>query len=304
MTGPIAGMPAVSMSALPGRVHDTLALAKEIEERGFAGIYSPGVGDMSLCLSLAHVTDHIPFGATVQPIYNRAPEDTAEAVGYIHEVSGGRFYFGIGVSHVSFHGRMALPAGRPLDDVRTYVERLRRAGERSGQLPPIVLAALRDNMVKLSVEVADGAVWANGSLSYMAHSLPLIPQDRIDAGFFVGNMIPTVVDDDRAAAAATLRRNLTMYMSFPNYRRYWRAAGYVEEMDAIEQAVEAGDRDRLPSLMSDRWLADCTLSGTVSEVRDGLARWLDAGVSTPILVPQSTRGGRVNAFKDLFSAFP
>jgi len=83
-------------------------------------------------------------------------------------------------------------------------------------------------------------------------------------------MIPTVIDRDRTAAAATLRRNLTMYMSFPNYRRYWRAAGYVEEMDAVEEAVAAGDRDRLPSLMSDRWLADCTLSGSAGEVREGV----------------------------------
>ena len=68
-------------------------------------------------------------------------------------------------------------------------------------------------------------------------------------------MIPTVIDDDRAAADAINRRTMTGYVTLPNYRNYWKQAGYVEEMEAIEAALAAGERDRLPSLMSD---AGCT----------------------------------------------
>ncbi len=37
--------------------------------------------------------------------------------------------------------------------------------------------------------------------------------------------------------------------------------------------------------MSDAWLEDCTLFGSVDDVRDGLEAWRAAGLSTPIVVP-------------------
>jgi hypothetical protein len=55
--------------------------------------------------------------------------------------------------------------------------------------------------------------------------------------------------------------------------------------------------------MSDAWLDDCTLSGPVDRVRQGVEAWFDAGVSTPIIVPSSTSGGQATAFEELFSAY-
>jgi alkanesulfonate monooxygenase SsuD/methylene tetrahydromethanopterin reductase-like flavin-dependent oxidoreductase (luciferase family) len=55
--------------------------------------------------------------------------------------------------------------------------------------------------------------------------------------------------------------------------------------------------------MSDRWLSDCTLYGSVGEVREGIEAWFDAGVKTPIIVPSSTSGGQAKAFEELFAAF-
>ena len=125
--------------------------------------------------------------------------------------------------------------------MRDYVGAMRAAGDRIGELPPIVLATLRDRMVALAAEVADGAVWANASRSHMAREpRGRIPEERRAKGFFVGNMIPTVIDDDREAAAAINRRTLSGYVALPNYRNYWKAAGYDEEMDAIEDAPRRG----------------------------------------------------------------
>jgi hypothetical protein len=89
----------------------------------------------------------------------------------------------------------------------------------------------------------------------------------------------------------------------PNYRNYWKEAGYVEEMTAIEKALGRGQSDGLTGLMSDRWLADVTLFGSAAEVRDGVEAWREAGVSTPILVPSSAHGNQMNAFEELFTAF-
>ncbi|MCP5026167.1 MAG: LLM class flavin-dependent oxidoreductase [Actinomycetia bacterium] len=296
-------MPAISLAAVPGRRARTLELAAEIEERGFSGIFCPSMGDpVALCQGIAGVTKTIKFGTAIQPIYFRHPVDMAQTASFIHEVSEGRFFLGLGVSHGPVYNRLGLNPGRPLADTREYLDAMRNAG-RIGELPPIVLATLRDKMVDLSVEIGDGAVWANASRSRMGHSLSLIPDDRKSDGFFIGNMIPTTIDDDRDAAAAVNRKTLTGYVQLPNYRNYWKTAGYVEEMDAIEAAAAAGDVASIPGLMSDAWLSDATLYGSVEEVREGVEAWFDAGVTTPILVPSSTSGGQLKALDELFAAF-
>ena len=92
-------------------------------------------------------------------------------------------------------------------------------------------------------------------------------------------------------------------MRLPNYQNYWIEAGYEEEMRAIRAALARGEADRLPALMSDRWLADVTLFGSASEVREGVEAWRAADVKTVILVPSSTRGGQMVAFQELIAAF-
>lgn len=297
-------MPAVSLAAVPGKRQRVLDLAAEVERRGFSGIYCPSFGDaVGLCLSLAHVTGTIQIGTSIQPIYLRHPTDLAQAASFIHEVSGGRFRLGIGVSHGPVVDRLGVETGKPLSDIRSYVTALRDATKQAGELPPIVLATLRDKMLALSVELADGAVWANASRSHMAAQLANVPTDRLAAGFSIGNMIPTVIDDDRGAARAVHRRTLAGYVALPNYRNYWKAAGYEEEMAGIEAALAAKDRDAVAGMMTDRWLDDATLSGSAAQVREGVEAWVDAGVSTPILVMSSTSGGQQVAFDELFAAY-
>jgi alkanesulfonate monooxygenase SsuD/methylene tetrahydromethanopterin reductase-like flavin-dependent oxidoreductase (luciferase family) len=172
------------------------------------------------------------------------------------------------------------------------------------ELPPIALATLRTKMVRLAGEIADGMVWANGARSHMAASLAeLPPEKRNTEDFFVGNMIPTCISDDKAAAAAVMRRTLTGYAMLPNYNNYWVEAGYGEEMAAVREAAQAGDRDRVASVLSDRWLSDVTLYGSAAEVREGVEAWYEAGVNAPILVPSSAEGGQMQAFEELFAAF-
>ena len=167
-----------------------------------------------------------------------------------------------------------------------------------------MVAALRKRMVALAGEIGDGVVFANAARSHMRESLSALPAaKRSDPAFFVGDMIPTCISDDRAAAMERNRKTLVMYVSLPNYRNYWIEAGYAEEMAAIAKAIERGERDRVTSLMSDRWLADVSLFGTAAEVREGVEAWFDAGVRTPILVPSSAAGNQIKAFEELFAAF-
>lgn len=317
----MAQMPDVALTAVPGRRRWTLDLAKEIERRGFGGVYCPSFGDgLGLCEAVALETTTLRMGTSIAIIYSRNPFDYAQTASFIHEVSDGRFTFGIGVSHGPTHDRMNLKPGRPLTDMRLFIEQLRAAEQQTGPLPPVVLATLRDKMVDLASEIAQGAVWANAARSRMKRSLDrLTPEQRgsIAGGadatgdnapkskddFYIGNMIPTCIDDDREAAANVMRRTLVGYVSLPNYNNYWSDAGYAEEMAAIRDAIAAGQRERIPGLMSDRWLSDVTLFGNARDVREGVEAWQDAGVKSVILVPSSTRGGQRQAFEELFAAF-
>ena len=295
-------LPALAVAAVPRRRAATLELAREIERREYPGIYCASVGDgLGLCLALAQVTERIPFGTAIANLYTRLPADYAATTALIHELAGGRFRFGVGVSHGALLDRLGIAGGKPLAEMRRFVEAWRGA-PRTGDQPPLVIAGLRKRMVALAGELAEGVVFANAARSHMVDSLSALPPSVGD-DFFVGNMIPTCISDDVEAAAAVNRRTLSFYVTLPNYRNYWKEAGYVEEMEAIEKAVAAGERERIPSLLSDAWLSDCTLYGSRETVLEGLAGWYEAGVGTPILVPSSAEGNQMKAFEELFALF-
>jgi len=297
-------LPAIALAAVPKRRLATLELAIQAEARGFAGIYCASFGD-ALALSQAAVqsTERIPVGTSIVDIYVRRPDDYAQTAAFIHEISRGRFRLGVGVSHDPIHDRAGIRAGRPLGDMRAFVEAL-RAVPRVGELPPVVLAALRRKMVALSAEIGSGVVFANASRSHLPDSLSVLPEEkRNDPEFFIGNMLPTCISDDLEAAAAVSRRTLEFYVTLPNYRNYWKEAGYTEEMEAIEKALAARERERIPKLMTDRWLSDSTLYGPPARVLEGLEAWYDAGLRTPILVPSSVAGNQMKAFEELFALF-
>ena len=297
-------LPAISLVAVPGRRRQTIEIARDIERRGFAGIYTPSMyGNMSQCEAMAWNTERIPFGTAIAPIYARTVLDFAQSAAFMHEVSGGRFRLGIGVAHAPGHQRMGVTAGKPLGDTRDFVERF-RAVEGVGELPPIIIAALRQKMVALAGEISQGVVFANAVRSHMAASLAALPADkRNHADFFIGNMLPTCISDDVEAAKTVCRKNLISYTFLPNYRNYWKEAGYVDEMTEIERAIAEGRRDDVPRYLTDRWLADVSLFGSASQVRDGVAAWQAAGVHTPVIVPSSTSGGQLKALEEIFAAF-
>ena len=251
--------PAVGLIAVAGRRRATLEMAQRLEREGFTGLYCPSPGDgLALCEALALSTREITFGTSIANIYTRHAFDYAQTAAVIHELSGGRFRFGVGVSHGPIHERLGIQPGRPLDDIRKFVGDVVAAAPQVGALPPIVLATLRRRMVELSAEIARGAVWANGARSHMAASLSHLPASvRTDPDFFIGNMVPTCIDDDRAAAAAVMRRTLASYVRLPNYQNYWIEAGYEEEMlrdprGARARRDPAGARAHVRSLAARR----------------------------------------------------
>src|SRR6185436_9923330 len=169
--------------------------------------YCPRFGDgIGLCGAIAQATREIAFGTAIANIYTRHPFDYAQTVTMIQELSGGRFRFGIGVSHEPVNVRLGLKSSKPLADTRQFVEQLQKGASRWGDLPPVVLATLRRKMAELAAEVGQGAVWANAARSHMKDSVAFLGAKARDDAFFVGNMIPTCIDDDRDAAAVVMKK--------------------------------------------------------------------------------------------------
>jgi alkanesulfonate monooxygenase SsuD/methylene tetrahydromethanopterin reductase-like flavin-dependent oxidoreductase (luciferase family) len=89
-------LPALNLIAEPGRRRAALDTAREIERRGFAGIsISSSFGNMAQSVGLALATERIPFATAIAPIYTQSVDEFAQNCAYLHEVSGGRFQFGI-----------------------------------------------------------------------------------------------------------------------------------------------------------------------------------------------------------------
>ncbi|MBV9553085.1 MAG: LLM class flavin-dependent oxidoreductase [Alphaproteobacteria bacterium] len=296
--------PALALMANPGERRAALDIAREIERRGFAGIsVSSSFGNMSQCVGLGFATQRIPFATAIAPIYAQAIDEFAQNAAYLHEVSGGRFQFGIGIAHAPAYARFEVKPGTPLGDTRAFVEKF-KAHTEYGPLPPVILAALRKRMIALSAEIGDGVVFANGSRAFMPDSLSALPEaKRRDPNFFIGNRVRTCISDDVAEAKAALRRSMAGYWLMPNYRNYWKETGYADEMATAERLIAEGRAGEMPNYLTDRWLDDCTLYGPAARVREGVEAWRAAGITTPVVVPISPDGDQTAALRTVFRAF-
>ena len=298
--------PAVSMVAPAKKRHAILELARRAEELKFAGIACPSLGaTMGLCVSLAHSTNEIKFWTSIQPIYYSHAIEMANTAAHIHEVSNGRFALGLGVSHGPVIDRLGATTATPLADIKNYLATMKAQERFSGDLPPIYLAALRDKMMHLASEISEGAIWANASRKSIAAQIAQLPDSK-RSNMFLANMIPTVISDDVEAARAIHRKTLVGYVTLPNYRNYWRACGYSEQIDAFEKILSESAKEsrnaEIISAMDNEWLDDCTISGDVDTVRERLYGWSQIGV-LPIAVMSSTSGGQAQAISQLFDAF-
>src|SRR5437867_10202076 len=160
MGAAMSEMPALNLIAEPGRRRAALDLAREIERRGFAGIsVSSSYANMAQCVGLALATEHITFATAIAAIYAQTVEEFAHTAAYIHEVSGARFQFGIGVAHGPSHVRMAVTPGKPLGDIRAFVARY-RSHDNIGGLPPGLLATLPPRRCGPAGAVLEGVVFS------------------------------------------------------------------------------------------------------------------------------------------------
>src|SRR5262249_14579804 len=148
-------------------------LAQRAEAAGYEGLWSAESthydGFTPLVVAAEH-TERVRLVTGIVNVFTRGPALLAQSAASLADVSGGRFVLGLGASsNVIVEQWNAIPFRRPLAKVEETVAYLRAVlgGERgpggfklatppeSGV--PIVLAALREPMLRLAARIADGA---------------------------------------------------------------------------------------------------------------------------------------------------
>ena len=287
-----------------GDLAATIDCVKLSETLGYDSVWvTHGLGRDSFLVLAAYVaaTSRIGLGNGVVPIYPRHPAAMAQAALTLSELSAGRFRLGIGVSHQAMmSGMLGLPLVEPLTVMREYVAVLRGALSGAAAFegkyyrahwslalptrpvaPAIYLATLGPRMCELAGEIADGAILWLCPPDYVRDvARPAIERGRLRAGktlegFVIASAVPLAVADDRAAALAAFRAELSRYIALPFYRKMMETGG-------LREALAAYDRDGIvPESMAD------TLGGIgdAATARAYLESYRRAGVTLPAVRP-------------------
>ncbi|MEE8508449.1 MAG: TIGR03620 family F420-dependent LLM class oxidoreductase [Myxococcota bacterium] len=205
--------------------------ARKIEAWGYSALWLPeavGRDPFSLIGYLAASTEELVFATGIANIYARDPM-TMKA---IHKTLAGlaprRFVLGIGVSHAHLvTGVRGHEYRAPVRAMREYLDAMEKAlyaGAQPEEDAPIVLAALRERMLRLAARRTHGA-----------HPYFVPPEHTARAREILGPeawLCPeqmVLLERDASKAREIARNNIKIYLGLPNYLNNLRELGFRDE---------------------------------------------------------------------------
>jgi probable F420-dependent oxidoreductase len=239
------------------------------------------------------------LGTAVVPVYTRGPGLLAMQAATMAELAPGRFAMGVGSSSDVIVERWnATPFDEPYKRVRDTVRFLRQAltgakvdaefetftvrGFRLGraveQPPPIFVAALRPGMLRLAGREADGAIVNWLSADDVRQVVPEVgPGKEVVARIFV---CPTE-DADRARFVG--RMGIAAYLNVAVYAAFHEWLGRGPLLKGMWDAWKSGDRKAALSAIPDEVVDALIVHGSPEECRRHVQRYVDNGVTVPVL---------------------
>lgn len=226
------------------------------------------------------------LGTSIASIWARDPMAARMGAFTLHELTGGRFVLGLGVSHPHLAERLRGHAyDRPLTRMRQYLEAYRRLPYLGPTLlgadgvpsePPIVLAALRARMLGLAATATAGAFPYLVTTERVAWARGVLDAASPAARPLLAVCLPVWLGQDPVVARATARAYLAPYVRAPNYQASWAEQGFVPD----DWAKPGSDR-----------LADAMVAwGSAADVRARIAALHAAGADHVAIVPLSPDG--------------
>ncbi|MEY2453680.1 MAG: hypothetical protein QOD92_3254 [Acidimicrobiaceae bacterium] len=279
--------------------------ATRIAGLGYSDVWSfesNGVDVFSPLAIAAVVAPTVRLGTAIVSIFSRGPACLAQSAATIAAIAPGRFVLGLGTSSniITEHWNDAC-FERPYQRMRDMLRFLRSAftGElidedygtfrmkrfRLGVVPtiapPILIAALRPGMLRLAGRQADGAIVNWLSADDVSTVVPLVHEGGADKEIVGRIMVAPTSDTDLVHDMG--RRMLATYFNVPVYREYQRWLGREDVLAEMWARWDAGDRLAAAAAVPLSVVDDMFVHGTPDQCRRGIQRYVDNGVTTPVL---------------------
>jgi probable F420-dependent oxidoreductase len=271
---------------------------KRAEAAGYTDLWTGETagpdGFTPLALS-ATWTERVRLGSGIVGVFQRGPALLAQEAAALADASEGRFVLGIGTSSDRIvEGWNGIPFEKPLSKIRETLEFLRPAlaGERTTTRfkletkpryeVPIVIAALRDKMLQLAVEKADGA-FTNflplDGLPQVVEGVKGAPEGfELLCRFFC-------LPGTREEVEPVARFMFSSYITVPVYTEFYKWLGWGERIQPMLDAWNARDRQKAAAEAPWEAIEQMFIFGSPEEMKERLEAFVAGGVTTPILTP-------------------
>jgi probable F420-dependent oxidoreductase len=305
MTIPFDGIP----------LHEQRDWIVELADLGYTDVWSSEANGADAFTPLALASAWAPslrLGTAIVPAFTRGPGCLAQSVGSLAQAAPGRVAVGVGTSSdVIVEGWNGIPFQRPYERTRDMVRFLRQAltgekvtaeyetfsvrGFRLGVVPPkpvpILVAALREGMLRLAGREGDGAIVNWLSADDVATVAPIVrraaegkgsmpdavPAPEIAARIFVA------ASDDADTVRGMGRFAIAAYLNVPVYAAFHEWLGRGDRLGDMWRLWKEGDRKGALAAIPDDVVDELIVWGRPEQCREHIQRYVDNGVSTPAL---------------------
>lgn len=272
----------------------------ELEALGFTDVWSAEVNGHDAFTPLVLASVYAPtlrLGQAIVPVYTRGPALLAQSIATLADLAPGRAVLGIGSSsNVIVERWNGIPFEQPYQRVRDTVRFLRaalagekvtedyetfsvkgfRLGIRLPEPPPILVAALREGMLRLAGREADGAIVNWLSAEDVRTVAPIVGEGKeVAARIFV---LPT---EDRDMLRGIGRRMVAEYLNVPVYAAFHEWIGRGDALTPMWDAWKSGDRAGATEVIPDEVLDDLIVWGSPEQCAEKVLAYAENGVTTP-----------------------
>lgn len=274
-------MPPVSVTLRGTPLAQFAAEAVRAEDLGYAGAFSTeSANDPFLPIALAAATtERLQLGTSIAVAFPRSPMQTAHTAWDLQRLTGGRFVLGLGTqvrAHVE--RRFSAPFDHPAPRMHEYVRALRaiwtawqdgtelsfegrfyrhtlmppnfRPEPLDGPPPAVHLAAVRERMLAVAGEVADGVLLHAFITEQHLRDVVLPALGTRDIHVACGLFVATGDEEWESA-----RRRVAFYGSTPGYWGVLETHGLKDLGERLHALSREGKWDGMATLVDDDVLA-------------------------------------------------
>ena len=291
---------------LPGPLHTHRERLAELADLGYTDIWSAesdGADGFTPLAMAAAWEPRLRLGTAIIPAYTRAPACMAQSVASLADAAPGRFAIGIGSSsNVIVERWNGVPFVEPYKKVRDVVRFLRdaltgekvaksydtfeingfRLGVRPEVAPPILVAALREGMLRLAGREGDGAIINWLSPQDVRKVAAVVNGEGADKEIVCRIFVCPSENTEQVRQAA--RFAIAAYLNVPVYAAFHEWLGRGDALRGMWDAWKAGDRKAALAAIPDEVVDDLVVHGSPSACRARIQEYFDNGVTTSSLM--------------------